>query len=51
MKSIKDNTAMVPFLLFGILGVIVIYSWLKGRPKPLTQAQKDAIYNQQDDKA
>jgi len=45
MANIKDNTAAIPFALFVILAAIVAYSIIKGSPKRLTQAERDAIYN------
>jgi hypothetical protein len=33
MATIKDNTATIPFVLFGILAAVVIYAIIKGQKR------------------
>jgi len=44
MANIRDNTAIIPFVLFGILAAIVAYAIIKGRPRYLSQAEQDKLY-------
>jgi hypothetical protein len=44
MANIKDRTALVPFILFGIFAVIVGYGIWKGN-QPLRDARKIAEEN------
>lgn len=42
MKALKDNTALVPFILFAIFGGIIIYAIWKGtEPMRIAKAEND----------
>lgn len=44
MPTIKDNTALIPFVLFIIFAGIVTYAIVKGSPKKLSQEELDKLY-------
>lgn len=44
MGTIKDHTAIMPFILFTLFAGIVIYAIVKGTPKKLTKEQIEEIY-------
>lgn len=42
----KDQTALIPFILFALFGGIIIYAIIKGSPKRLSPEEEAKIYGQ-----
>jgi hypothetical protein len=49
MGRIKDNTALIPFVLFGILAVIVGYSIYKGTKTTIAPASVEPVADNKND--
>lgn len=44
MGKIRNNTGLIPFVLFAIFGGIIIYAIIKGSPKRLSAEEEAEIY-------
>jgi hypothetical protein len=44
MATIKDHTGLIPFILFALLGGIVIYAIIKGSPKKMSAEEQSKLF-------